>query len=159
MADPDSAEEKPKKSKLPLILGLVLAVVGGAGGFWVVQSGLLEGGNEEAGGTHEVHVSELPDFVYVELKPLVISLHEGGEDRHLKFQAEIETKAVFKGDVEKLRPRIVDVLNTYLRAVKLKDIRAPSALVRLRGQMLRRIQMVVGEGRVNDLLIQEMVLN
>ena len=32
-------------------------------------------------------------------------------------------------------------------------------LVRLRAQMLRRVQMVTGEGRVRDLLITEFVLN
>ena len=33
------------------------------------------------------------------------------------------------------------------------------ALIRLRAQMLRRIQVVSGEGRVRDLLITEFVLN
>jgi flagellar FliL protein len=31
--------------------------------------------------------------------------------------------------------------------------------MRLRGQMLRRVQAVVGEGRVNDLLVMEFVLD
>jgi flagellar FliL protein len=31
--------------------------------------------------------------------------------------------------------------------------------VRLRGQMLRRVQLVVGDGMVRDLLITEFVLN
>ena len=58
-----------------------------------------------------------------------------------------------------LRPRILDVLNGYLRAVEVAELEDPSALVRLRAQMLRRIQVVAGEGRVNDLLISEFVLN
>jgi len=32
-------------------------------------------------------------------------------------------------------------------------------LLRLRSQMLRRVQVVTGEGRVRDLLIMEFVLN
>ena len=49
-------------------------------------------------------------------------------------------------------PRILDVLNSYLRAVELADLEDPSAMVRLRAQMLRRVQIVTGEGRVRDLL-------
>ena len=53
----------------------------------------------------------------------------------------------------------MDVLNSYLRAVAVSDLEDPSALVSLRAQMLRRIQLVTGEGRVRDLLIMEFVLS
>jgi len=43
--------------------------------------------------------------------------------------------------------------------VETKDLEDPLALVRLRAQMLRRVQMVTGEGRVRDLLITEFVIN
>ena len=56
-------------------------------------------------------------------------------------------------------PRVIDVLNSYLRALEIGDIADAAALVRLRAQMLRRIQIVTGAGRVNDLLIMEFVLN
>ncbi|MEL7416552.1 MAG: flagellar basal body-associated FliL family protein, partial [Pseudomonadota bacterium] len=58
-----------------------------------------------------------------------------------------------------LKPRISDVLNTYLRAVSLDELENPAAMLRLRAQMLRRIQLVTGEGRVRDLLISEFILN
>ena len=51
------------------------------------------------------------------------------------------------------------MLNGYLRAVDVEDIEDPSSLVRLRAQMLRRIQIVVGQDAVSDLLIIEFVLN
>jgi flagellar FliL protein len=50
-------------------------------------------------------------------------------------------------------------LNGYLRALEAGDLEDRSALTRLRGQMLRRVKMVTGRGRVNDLLIMEFVLN
>ena len=55
-------------------------------------------------------------------------------------------------------PRVIDVLNGYLRAVEPSILSAPDALTRLRAQMLRRVRMVVGEDRVNDLLVMEFVL-
>ena len=68
-------------------------------------------------------------------------------------------KAAHKSHVEKLMPRIVDVTNTYLRALKLADLEDAQALIRLRAQLLRRMQVVTGAGRINDLLIMEFVLN
>lgn len=58
-----------------------------------------------------------------------------------------------------LLPRVVDTLNTYLRAVDVADLAAPAMAVKIRAQMLRRVQIVTGEGRVRDLLISEFVLN
>ena len=51
------------------------------------------------------------------------------------------------------------MFNSYLRAVGMAELEQPSKLARLRAQMLRRVQMVVGKDRVNDLLIMEFVLN
>jgi flagellar FliL protein len=53
----------------------------------------------------------------------------------------------------------MDVLNGYLRAVEVAEIEDRSALIRLRAQMLRRVQIVTGEGRVRDLLVTEFVVN
>ena len=90
---------------------------------------------------------------------MVVSLFDKGRDRQLRFRAQIEAPGRYQNDVETLLPRIVDVLNSYLRAVELDDLKDASALVRLRAQMLRRVQIVVGDGRINDLLIMEFVLN
>ncbi|WP_438990595.1 flagellar basal body-associated FliL family protein [Lentibacter sp.] len=161
MADPETPpdEDPKKKSKLPIIIGLVLALAGGGGGFFAVYSGLLFGAESPEKKVEEEVVQDLPDIAFVEVDPLTVSLLDNGRDRHLRFRAQLETPGQHKADVEKLLPRISDVLNSYLRAVELEDLKNASALVRLRGQMLRRVQLVVGEGRVNDLLIMEFVLN
>lgn len=162
----DGAEDAPKKSsKLPLILGLVLAIAGGGGGFFAAYSGMLPIG----GAPHEPEAhtevedtaadSSVPDVAFVPIEPMVISLGYGAEAQHLRFRAQLEVPAARKTDVEKLLPRVVDVLNSYLRAVEISDLTDANALVRLRAQMLRRIQIVTGAGRVNDLLIMEFVTN
>lgn len=62
-------------------------------------------------------------------------------------------------EVTGIKPRVVDVLNSYLRAVDVATLEDPTAMLRIKAQMLRRIQIVTGEGRVRDLLISEFVLN
>lgn len=158
VADPP-ADSTRKKSRLPLILGLVLLFGGGGGGFMAVKMGLIGGasGQEADAGTPEL--APLPDLAFVALDPLVISLPGGGANRYLKFSAQLEVMPVHRTEVEAIKPRIVDVLNGYLRAVETADLEDPTALMRLRSQMLRRVQVVAGEGRVQDLLIMEFVLN
>lgn len=174
------AEIAPKSSKLSIIIGVFLALIGGGGGFYAAQSGLLpfgdsgQGGAEHAeaveAGHHETDGHEpvssdyatgapIGDIAFVPIDPLLISLGPAANARHLRFKAQIETPSKYASEVEALMPRIIDVLNSYLRAVEETDLEKPSALVRLRAQMLRRVQIVCGPSRVNDLLIMEFVLN
>ncbi|MDA5557446.1 flagellar basal body-associated FliL family protein [Shimia sp. MMG029] len=156
-------EETPKKaSKLPLIIGLVLALAGGGGGFYAVYSGMILGSDsapteEESVETHEAE--PLPDITYVGLDPFVVSLTSGGSSEYLRFRAQLEVPSAHKEEVERVLPRVVDVLNGYLRALSPADIESPDALVKLRSQMLRRVQIVTGQERVSDLLVMEFVLN
>ena len=164
ITEEELGEESPKKgSKLPLILGLVLAIAGGGGGFLAVQMGLIGGATSlEAGAESDPPaepVEDLPELAFVALEPLVISLPSQGSRLHLRFAAQLEVDPAYAADVEALRPRITDVLNSYLRAVDVADLEDPSALMRLRSQMLRRVRIVAGEGRVKDLLIMEFVMN
>ena len=157
----DPEIEAPKKgSKMPMIIGLVLALAGGGGGFFAAQSGLLGGGAEpEAEVEKEEPLQPLADVSFVELPPMIISIGTTAGRSHLRFQAQLEAPTEHSEDVEKIVPRIVDVLNGYLRAVDVNEIADRQALPRLRAQMLRRVQIVTGKGRVRDLLIMELVVN
>lgn len=157
---PEPEDAPKKKSKLPLIIGLVLMLALGGGGFYAVYSGLILGPAHPETEAHgdETTPEPLPEIAFVPLDPMVISLN-GSSARHLRFSAQLEVPLAHQKEVEHLKPRVMDVLNGYLRAVDISDLEDPSALIRLRAQMLRRVQIVVGEGRVRDLLIIEFVLN
>lgn len=157
MAEPEQPAEKPmKKRRLPLILGLVGALLLGGGGFFAIWSGLLFGHNAEQ--VAEA-VPDLPDIGFVAIPPAVISLPPGSSSTHLRFAAQLEVEASQTDAVASILPRIQDVLNSYLRAVTVTELQDPSTLVRIRAHLLRRIQLVAGEGRVRDLLVTEFVLN
>lgn len=173
-------KEKPEKfGKKPLIIGVVLALAGAAGGFYTASSDLIPFGNQrgedghEKGlssehGTADTHsmvatsheISGKPkDIAFIPIDPIMISLSDSQSARHLKFRAELEVGSEFEREVKTILPRVTDVLNSYLHALELGDLTSPLALVRLRSQMLRRVQVVAGKGRINDLLIMEFVLN
>lgn len=149
----------PKKGKKGLIIGFVLALLGGGGAFFVVYSGMLF-----APKTIEHEVAEfaptepLPAIRFVPLEPIVVTVGKSGS-RQLRFRAELEVAPERSEDVATLMPRILDVLNGYLRAVDLSELENPASLIRLRAQMLRRVQIVTGTGHVRDLLITEFVFS
>ncbi|WP_295078521.1 flagellar basal body-associated protein FliL [Tabrizicola sp.] len=160
MATAEAAIEEPakKRSKKPLLIGLMLALLLGGGGFYATFSGLILGGGEDHT-EEEMLPGPLAGIAFVPLETIVVSLAPDSGSEHLRFTAQLEVVESAVKDVTTLTPRILDVVNSYLRAIDTASIEDPQALARLRAQMLRRIQVVTGEGRVRDLLITEFVLN
>jgi flagellar FliL protein len=171
----DIAEAEPAakpKGKRGLMIGLVLALALGGGSFYAIWSGLFDptalfagGGSEHAASHDSGHGSDaaapavVGDIAFVVMDPIMISLPPGSSARLLRFAGQLEVAPESAATVAALMPRVLDVLNTYLRAVEVRDLEDPAALARQRAQMLRRVQVVIGEGQVHDLLVTEFVLN
>jgi flagellar FliL protein len=162
------APEGRKKGKGGLLAGLVAALALGGGGFYSVWSGIVDpaallggkdGGADHGAGHGEAAALGDGSIAFVAMEPIMISLPPGASARHLRFTGQLEVDPAQAGEVTMVMPRVVDALNTYLRAVEVRDLENPAALQRLRAQMLRRVQIVAGEGKVRDLLVAEFVLN
>ncbi|MCB2135646.1 MAG: flagellar basal body-associated FliL family protein [Rhodobacteraceae bacterium] len=147
------------RSKLPFVLGLVLMLLLGGGGFFAVYSGLVLAPHDGEEKVVDIPVEALPDIAFVPVESLVVSLGASSTGKYLHFTAQLEVMKAHEAEVVLLLPRVLDVLNGYLRAVDVRELEDSTALVRLRAQMLRRVQVVAGDGRVRDLLITEFVIN
>jgi len=168
---PDGEPVRKGKSKL-LLVACVLALVAGGGSFYAVFSGLLVlpfiGGGEGKRDTAAGHGGETGDYagspyllepgVFIHLDPLVITLGPQSQSKHLKITLAIEIGPGREAEVEAVKPRVIDILNGFLRAVDEREFELPRSMERLRAQMLRRVMLVTPEGAVRDLLIQEFVL-
>jgi flagellar FliL protein len=157
MADATTAElptGKRPMGKMPLILGAVLALLGAGGAFYVTWSGVLAGSQS----TTVPEAGALPDIAFVPIDPVVVSIPGSSGMRQLRFTSQIEADAIHAAEVAQLMPRILDVMNSYMRAVEPVRFEEPGALMRIRSQLLRRIQIVTGEGRVRDLLVTEFIM-
>ncbi|WP_298851763.1 flagellar basal body-associated FliL family protein [uncultured Ruegeria sp.] len=162
-ATTEQAEAPEKRGKKGMLIGLILAIAGAAGGYVLTSSGLIPLGSmatkeENQNVEKEEPAKALADVGFIDLPTVIVSVNSGGS-RYLKFHAQLEVNAPYMADVQKMQPRIMDVLNGYLRAVELRDFEDTLALMRIRGHLLRRIEIVVGEGRVRDVLVMEFVLN
>jgi flagellar FliL protein len=170
--DTDGEPAREGKSKL-LLIACVVALLAGGGGFYAVFSGLLQipfiddagGGGAAASGPGGVSnefagmQSPFEPGAFVPLDPLIISLGEQSRSKHLKITLTVEVVLGREVEVEAVKPRVIDILNGFLRAVDEREFELPRSMERLRAQMLRRARLVTPEGAVRDLLIQEFVLN
>ena len=73
-------------------------------------------------------MSVLGDVAFVPMDPIMISLPPGASARHLRFAGQLEVAPEHAAEVAGLMPRVLDVLNTYLRAVEVRDLEEPAAL-------------------------------
>lgn len=164
--DPETEEPRKKSVLLPMLAGVGLAIILGGAGFLAARSGLIpdlavlvhpaaaeKDGHDAGAGDTAAEVAFLP------LEPIVVSLGPAAGSRYLRFRGELEVDPAHQAEVRRVMPRILDTLNGYLRAVSVAELEDPGALLLLRAQMLRRIQIVVGEAAVSDLLIVEFVLS
>ena len=151
------AESKPKKGRKGLFLTAGLSLVAAGAGYGAVTFGVLDSLLKEKPKSEQG--AEYKTIEFVPLDPMVISLGPAASSSHLRFVAQLEVTKGNAKAVAALQPRVMDTLNTYLRAVTEEELREPASIMKLRAQMLRRIQVVLGEGLVNDLLVIEFVLN
>jgi flagellar FliL protein len=161
MTDTTAEIEAPAKKagKAGLLIGLVLALVGAGLGFYAVQSGFLGMAGAPAVSHEKAPEMKSSEVEFVPLEPLTISISGRSQSRFVRFRTELEVAQGMTADVQKMMPRVVDVLNGYLRALTLADLEDPMALTRMRAQILRRVQIVLGDDVVRDVLIMEFVLN
>ena len=69
----------------------------------------------------------------------------------LQFACEI------RAEVEAMSPRIVDIFNSFLRAVQPSDFEDPVILEKLRSHLLHRARLVTGESAVKSVRSMEFV--
>jgi flagellar FliL protein len=159
LAEPEDAAAKKSSRKgklLPILLGLAGAISLGGGAFYAVYSGLVLAPNLDHA-TAPTHVTQ--DFKFVPIDVITISLPPQSGARFLRFAGQVEVTESSLEAMMHMQPRFIDLINTYLHAVDIDDLREPAALIRLRAQVLRRLQMIAGDGHVRDFLITEFILD
>lgn len=164
MTDDNTEEEAPKKSRKPMLIGLILFVLLGGGGFYATFSGMLSVsallGGSEAEGTDEAsedHV-ESSAFAFASVGEMVIPLGPKANSDFLILEAEVEVSPEEKEAINAQMPRIRDMFNTYLRAVEARDLEAQDATLRLRAHLLRRIGVLIAPLEARDLLFTTFIL-
>jgi flagellar FliL protein len=153
----EDTEAKPRRSrKLIVIVGaavIVLLIGGAAAAFFL---GLF--GGEEAAASHDTIAVHPPTFYA--LPDLVVTLNAGDRrTRYLKTRVSLElASAKDSAQVELLAPRIVDYCQTYLRELRPDELRGSAAIVRMRDELLKRVNAAVAPIVVREILFTDLMV-
>jgi len=95
---------------------------------------------------------------YVALNEMVITVGSAPATRYLKINVSIMTDSANSETIKAAEPVLIDAFNTYLRSIELKDFEDPGFYPRMREQLARRSELVLGSGVSNGVLITEFLL-
>jgi len=166
--------KKSKKTLFIIIGAVVLLIAAGAGAYF---SGLLypilgKKGDETSehasddghGGKKDSHGKKGDDeghgAAFMELPDLVVNLSTTqGQPRYLKLKVQLELEsAADQAAVEQIAPRVIDHFQTYLRELRVSDLRGSAGVYRLRQELLARVNAAVAPIEVKDVLFQEILI-
>lgn len=155
----ESQEEtsEKKKSNLLVILILVLVVILLSIGVYFLIS-VTSSDNDSA---EEVEKEEIiVPSVFYSVPEIIVSLAGNTSNiRYLKLVLSFElSKESDQQVVEKLLPKVIDEYQTYLRQLRLEDLRGSIGTFRLKESLLLRVNQVVQPVEVKDVLIKEMLI-
>jgi len=171
------------KKKLIIIIALVfLVIVGGVAGAYFM--GLLdpviemivgpdesgeggEGGEEGEDGEEceEGEEGEEGDCasgraVFYDLQEILVNLNSGGrKSSFLKIRVSLElASARDKAKMDTIMPRVIDNFQTYLRELRITDLKGSAGMYRLREELLVRVNAAAAPAKIKDVLFKEMLI-
>lgn len=160
----DQDEPKPTSGasqRPPVFLAVVAAVSLGAAGYLAVGSNLVPGlrTSPDQVVTDAKPDPAVPATAFVALEPFMVTLAHTDPARQLRLEVQLEVAQSAQAAVVAATPRLQDTLNTYLRAIDLSDVEDPDTMLRMRMQLLRRMQVAVGDGLIRDLLVTQFLIS
>jgi flagellar protein FliL len=97
---------------------------------------------------------------FLEIPNMIVNLSSpDGQQRYLRLtvQLELESQSDLEA-VEAVMPRVVDQFQTYLRELRVKDLRGSQGLYRLQIELLSRVNAASYPVEVKDVLFQEILI-
>jgi flagellar FliL protein len=151
--------------KLLLIILPILLLGIGAGLFF---TGVIGGGDDvevEAPEKTEEEIAAEEEEAknanagFYALPDLIVNLSSAQGTRFLKLKVQLEIADQTKlPEIEAITPRVIDQFQTYLREMRVEDLRGSAGIYRLRQELLYRVNIAAHPVKVNDVLFQEMLI-
>jgi flagellar FliL protein len=139
--------------------GLVLLLAGGGAGLYFF---VFSGGSDEARtAANEPPVPVTPpEIAYYDVPDIIVNIQSAdGSPAYLKLATSLELNtAEEKPGITALMPRIVDQFQGYLRELRIDDLKGSAGVLRLKEELLRRINAAAAPYRVRDVLLKEMIV-
>ncbi len=155
----EGADSSKKKTIIIIIIALLfIGAAGGAGFYFLSKSPDVSEefvdehvAEESAPVPSESHYFELPD--------MTVNLSSSSGSRFLRLKVVLEVgSAEDLAKLEKVRPRIIDDFQVYLRELRPEDLRGSAGSYRLRHDLLLRANQAAQPARVLNVLFKEFLV-
>jgi len=161
--DGEEASSSGGKKKLLIIVGAVVLLLIGAAAA-VFFSGILDSEETEEAvekeGAEGAEAEIAKKTYFVDLDEMIVNLNTT-ERRQSLLKIKVSLEVAEQKDVavvQELTPRVVDNFQTYLRELRLDDLRGSAGMYRLREELLTRINIAVEPAKVKAVLFKEMIV-
>lgn len=141
----------PSKKVMIIALAGLLAVGGGAGGYFVFARTKHE----------EPKKDVVKPATFVDLPDVLVNLASAGSDRtqYLKVKIVLELPdPLLVAQIQPLMPRVMDAFQTYLRELRATDLDGSAGLYRLKEELTRRVNVAVAPNKITAVLFKEIVV-
>jgi flagellar FliL protein len=97
---------------------------------------------------------------FLEIPTMIVNLRaDDSTPRYLRLTVQLElAKASDVAAVEAVIPRVVDQFQTYLRELRVRDLRGSAGIYRLQMELLWRVNQAAAPVQVKDVLFQEILI-
>lgn len=138
-----------------------LLIIGGVGAYFM---GMFDSSPEEhANGAQAAHGEDEEgdhQAVFYDLPEILVNLNSAGKKEiYLKIRIALElANAQTQTELEPMMPRVVDNFQVFLREMRVEDLSGSAGMIRLKEEMLQRINLSVQPLKVKDVLFKEMLI-
>lgn len=176
---PSEAKGSNKRKFIIVIAAVVVLLAALIGGLFF--TGVIGGGEAIPEGAHQVvnehgetkdtsHAApsdghggghgDKTESGFLEVPPMVVNLNtEDGSPRFLRLTVQLELEdADDKEAVAAILPRVIDQFQTYLRELRVQDLRGSAGIYRLQMELLWRVNQAAAPAQIKDILFQEILI-
>jgi len=97
---------------------------------------------------------------FLTIPDMIVNLNSNSKQpRFLKISIKVEFESdADQKKIEPLLPRVVDQFQTYLRELRMEDLRGTSGIYRMKIELLSRVRAAAPNVKVKDVLFQEILV-
>ncbi len=162
-AEEDAPKKKTSGKKLVLFVVLPLLLVlggGGAAAYFFLFAGDAAQTEDAEDAKGEGGKKKSGEVVFYDLPEMLVNLNTGGkQNNYLKIRVSLELDdPLAVPALETVLPRVIDNFQIYLRELRLEDLNGSAGLMRLKEELLVRVNTAAGDIHINDVLFREMLV-
>src|SRR5579871_1485075 len=161
-ANPLAILKLPRKLQIIAAAGLLLVRGGGGAAlyFFVLSAPAQDPAVADAKSVKTEDKLPPAQAAFLDIPDIIVNIQTpDSTPAYLKLSVSLELdKMEEKATIEPVMPRIIDQFQGYLRELRVEDIRGSAGVMRLKEELLRRVNLAAAPTPVREVLLKEMIV-